>query len=263
MPYASNPLDGVRIYFEDDGGTGPPVLFTYGFMDPIPAARSLGIARALESECRLIFVDHRGHGRSDKPHDQAAYALSTRVADIVAVLDALALQRAHFAGISWGARLGFALGEYAPERLTSLVLSANQPYAWDESWPIVKAISEGIRGIQSGGMMSVLGWFEAYTGRQLLEPERSWLLENDPDAIEAAWASALREGAVSEDLTRWQIPCLIAAGEKDDMYENALRSAAEIPGASFLSLPDQDHLASVNEVDVLLAGMRRLFQNVT
>jgi pimeloyl-ACP methyl ester carboxylesterase len=51
----------------------------------------------------------------------AAYALSTRVADALAVLDALGIERVHFLGSSWGARFGFALGEHAPERMLSLV----------------------------------------------------------------------------------------------------------------------------------------------
>lgn len=78
-----------------------------------------------------MFADHHGQGASDKPRQASAYALPTRVADAVAVLDALGIERAHFPGSSWGARLGFALGEHAPERVLSLVLCDNQPYEWD------------------------------------------------------------------------------------------------------------------------------------
>ena len=56
---------------------------------------------ALGDEFRLIFADHRGHGRSGAPHEPEAYALPTRVADHVAVLDELGLDRAHVLGFSW------------------------------------------------------------------------------------------------------------------------------------------------------------------
>jgi pimeloyl-ACP methyl ester carboxylesterase len=49
----------------------------------------------MRSDYRLIYIDQRGHGRSDKPHDVTAYKMSTRVADVVAVLDALGLEKAH------------------------------------------------------------------------------------------------------------------------------------------------------------------------
>ena len=42
MPYATNPLDGVRTYFEDSGGAGSPVLFYTGFADPLEVAKSSG-----------------------------------------------------------------------------------------------------------------------------------------------------------------------------------------------------------------------------
>jgi pimeloyl-ACP methyl ester carboxylesterase len=135
MPYATNPVDGVRTYFLDSGGAGSPVLFYTGFADPLEVPRSSGLARALCGEFRLIFADHRGQGGSDKPHEASAYLLRTRVGDAVAVLDALGIERAHFLGSSWGARLGFALGEHAPERMLSLVLCGNQPYAWDLASP--------------------------------------------------------------------------------------------------------------------------------
>src|SRR5919198_4952563 len=111
MPYATNPLDGIRTYFEDAGGTAPSVLVYPGFTDPLEYARTSPLVLGLEDRFRLVFADHRGQGRSDKPHDVGSYALTTRVADALAVLDSLRIERAHFIGFSWGARLGFAIGE--------------------------------------------------------------------------------------------------------------------------------------------------------
>ncbi len=144
MPYATNPFDGVRIYFEDSGGDAPAVLFYTGFADPLQVAKGSRLGRALSTEFRLIFADHRGQGGSDKPGDAGAYALPTRVADAVGVLNALNVDRAHFLGSSWGARLGFAVGGHAPERVLSLVLSGNQPYAWNLDTPTAHAVGAAL-----------------------------------------------------------------------------------------------------------------------
>jgi pimeloyl-ACP methyl ester carboxylesterase len=67
MPYATNPVDGVRTSFEDSGGVGPPIVFYTGFADPLEVGKASGLARALSAEFRLVFADHRGQGGSDKP----------------------------------------------------------------------------------------------------------------------------------------------------------------------------------------------------
>jgi pimeloyl-ACP methyl ester carboxylesterase len=70
MAYATNERDGIRIYFEDDGGEGAPVVFHGGLLDSVADLRESALAQALpNSEFRLIYVDHRGLGNSGKPHD--------------------------------------------------------------------------------------------------------------------------------------------------------------------------------------------------
>jgi hypothetical protein len=99
MPYSRNSIDGTRVYFEDDGGGGVPVVFYGGLVDSVEAVRLSPIAQALPADqFRLVYVDHRGVGRSDKPHERAAYAMRLRVTDAVSVLDAISVQRAHFVG---------------------------------------------------------------------------------------------------------------------------------------------------------------------
>ena len=103
MPYARNALDESGVYFEDDGSDGVAVVVHGGILDSVDLVRGSHIAQALQGlpeEFRLIYVDHRGLGRSDKPHDAQAYAMPLRVADAVAVLDELGVERAHFIGNS-------------------------------------------------------------------------------------------------------------------------------------------------------------------
>jgi pimeloyl-ACP methyl ester carboxylesterase len=73
VAYARNALDAGEIYFEDDGGAATPVVLHGGFLGSVSTVRDLDLARALRDEFRLIYVDQRGFGRSDKPHDPDAY----------------------------------------------------------------------------------------------------------------------------------------------------------------------------------------------
>jgi pimeloyl-ACP methyl ester carboxylesterase len=253
VPYATNPVDSVRTYFEDARGAGPPVLFYTGFADPLEVAKSSRLAQALSGEFHLVFADHRGQGGSDKPREASAYALPTRVADALAVLNALGIERAHFLGSSWGARLGFALGEHAPERVLLLVLCGNQPYAWDFDSRTAQAVATAIAAMRKKGMNGFVETFEAALGYRFPEPARTWTLEkNDPAALEAAWRATQVEGPVSQDLRAWRLPCLICAGEADEMHDAAEEAAEEIPRARFVSLAGHSHISAFYEADDLL-----------
>jgi pimeloyl-ACP methyl ester carboxylesterase len=262
MPHATNPIDGVRTLFEDDGGAGPPVLVYPGFTDPLEYARTSPLALGLRDGFRLIFADHRGQGRSEKPHEVTSYALRTRVEDAVAILDALGIDRAHYLGFSWGARLGFAIGEHAPNRVLSLVLCGNQPYEWPTQGPMVRAVSAAVAAGRERGMEALVESWEASIGERFPEPGRTWMLENDPLALDAEFRSAFLEGPISEDLSRWSTPCLIYAGEEDELHEHAARAAAEIPGATFVSLAGHTHFSAERVTDHLLPRVLDLFRSV-
>lgn len=261
MPHVTNPIDHVRSWFEDSGGSGPPVLIYPGFTDPLEYAKASRLAQELNEHFRLIFADHRGQGRSDKPHDVASYALTTRVADATEILNILGIERAHYIGFSWGARLGFAIGEHAPERLLSLVLCGNQPYEWPVGGPMVQAVSEAVAAGKERGMLAFVETWESSIGERFPEPGRTWMLENDPLALDAEFRSAFVEGPISQDLTNWNIPCLIYAGAEDEMHDNAARAASEIPGASFLSLPGHTHFSAERVADQLLPRVLELFRS--
>jgi len=233
------------VYFEDDGGDGVPVVVLGGFLDPVELVRGSPIASALNGlpeEFRLVLVDHRGHGRSDKPHDPSAYAMPLRVADVVAVLDQLHIERAHFVGLSWGGRLTFGIGEHAPERVRSLVIVGQQPYAIDPDGPLARVVGKALEVSREQGIEALVSAFEAIVGRYP-QPIRDQYLACDAAAMRAAWSAALSEGAVSESLREWPHPCLICVAADDaDFFDQARRAAGELPRAEFISIAGTDHL---------------------
>jgi hypothetical protein len=79
----------------------------------------------------------------------------------------------------------------------------------------------------------------------------------------AAFRSAALEGAISTDFTRWRLPCLIYVGAEDEMHEGAARAAAEIPDATFLSLPGHTHFSAERVGDQLLPHVSSLFASAS
>ena len=265
MPYARNNADSSRIYFEDDGGSGTPVVFHGGFGEAIDIVRGSQLARSVPAdEFRHIYVDHRGHGRSDKPHDPEAYAMAVRAGDAVAVLDELEVERSHFIGMSWGGRLGFGIGQHAPERVLSLVIVGQQPYRWPDR-PLVRVVTEGLAAAcREESMLLLLEAFEEFWGITFPEERRQQLLANDPVALQSAWRAAMDEGPVSHDLGSWDVPCLIIIGEGDvDFLEQAHQAAKELPTAEFISMVESDHYTAHTQQpeDVVKAVLRTLHAN--
>ena len=265
MASATNARDGVRVNFEDGGGAGAPVLILGGFLDPIELVRRTPIAQALArftDEFRLIFVDHRGHGRSDKPHDADAYAMPLRVADVIAVLDELQIQQAHLLGISWGGRLCFGVGQQAPERVRSLIAIGQHPYEIDRDGPLARIVGDALETSKQRGIEALVEAFEAIAGRYQ-DDVRARYLECDAEAMRAAWEAATSEGAVADDLETWSLRCLICAAENDaDFFEDARRAASEIPDAEFVVIPGTDHLGvDTARVDPVLPAVLRALRD--
>jgi pimeloyl-ACP methyl ester carboxylesterase len=94
--------DGVRIHWME-AGEGTPVVLLHGYTSCCDAGWFVnGVAKELAREHRVIGIDARGHGRSEKPHDPAKYPGDAMPADVIAVLDHLGVGKAHFHGYSMG-----------------------------------------------------------------------------------------------------------------------------------------------------------------
>ena len=122
MPFATAP-DGTRLYFECHG-TGTPLLVLAG--QASDHREWDGVRADFAAHHRVIVLDYRGTGQSDKP---SAPSYSTRgfAQDAVAVLDQLGIERAHAYGVSMGGRVAQWLGIDHPQRLGALVLGATTP----------------------------------------------------------------------------------------------------------------------------------------
>jgi pimeloyl-ACP methyl ester carboxylesterase len=120
--------DGVELAVLDEG-EGPPVLLLHGFPDSSRLWRHQ-VAALSAAGMRAIAPDLRGFGESEKPEAVEEYAVARSVADMVAVLDALAIDRAHVVGHDFGAVVAWVLAGLFPDRVDRLVaMSVGHPAA--------------------------------------------------------------------------------------------------------------------------------------
>ncbi len=117
MPYVT--VNGISIYYEEKGA-GEPLILINGLAFPM----DLWFAQIeeLSRDFRVIALDNRGIGRSDKPDEE--YSIALMASDTVGLLKALGIEKAHIAGLSMG---GFIAQEIAltwPSMVDKLVLIA-------------------------------------------------------------------------------------------------------------------------------------------
>jgi pimeloyl-ACP methyl ester carboxylesterase len=157
---------GVELTVET-AGEGEPVLLVHGFPDSSRVWRHQ-MRPLVESGRRVIAPDLRGMGNSDRPEDVDAYRMQTLVADLVAVLDAFEVERAHVVGHDWGAGISWVLAAAVPQRVASLAaLSVGHPMA--SRPPTLEARQKA--------------WYQLY----FLFPEAEELLLRDDAAMLRAW----------------------------------------------------------------------------
>ena len=112
---------GVTLAVQS-AGQGDPVLLVHGFPDSSRVWRNQ-MRPLVESGRRVIVPDLRGMGNSDRPEGVDAYRGMAVVGDLVAVLDAFDVERAHVIGHDWGAGMSWVLAGVRPDRVCLLYTS--------------------------------------------------------------------------------------------------------------------------------------------
>ncbi|HXW34994.1 MAG TPA: alpha/beta fold hydrolase [Acidimicrobiales bacterium] len=189
---------GVNIHVEVTGDEeGRPVVLLHGFPDSGRLWRHQVPALA-EAGFQVIVPDLRGYGASDKPTDVDAYNLLLLAGDVIAVIDALGVDRAHVVGHDWGAALAWVLGSFSQDRVDHLVaLSVGNPQAFagagleqrEKSWYMLLFQFEGIaeRWLSSDDWANLRLWsrhpdadavIEVLEKNQSLTPGLCWYRAN-------------------------------------------------------------------------------------
>lgn len=231
--------DGLQLaYFDEGDPLGLPVLLIHGFASTAVVnwvhpgwLKTLG-----DAGYRVIGIDNRGHGASDRPHDADAYYPSLMAADAAALLTHLGIDRAHVMGYSMGARISAFMAMEHPHRLRSLVLGGlgiglcDGVGDWDPIADALLAPSLADVTHERGRMF-----------RAFAEQTRS-----DRFAL-AACIQTSRVLVERADIARVDLPTLIAVGTKDDIAGSGQELAALMPHATAIDIPDRDHMLAVGD----------------
>ncbi len=263
MPYANN--NGVKIYYEVEG-QGPPLVLGHALGGAgMYMWRREKYVEALRSDFQLILLDFRGHGRSDKPHEASACAVSVLASDVLAILDELGIDRAHYWGYSLGSRVGFWLATRHAERFHGFVLAGMTPGVIPESTVnIAEAIQEGLRLAMTDPEAAVTRR-EQVLRRPMTPEEKKAYQSQDAEAIIAMWTAWLDSPPMTEqDLQTISNPCLVLCGDADEggFHPGAEDSVNHMPDAKFISLPGLTHGTAFNRIDLVLPHVREFLAGV-
>jgi pimeloyl-ACP methyl ester carboxylesterase len=229
--------DGVRIAFIDEGA-GAPILLIHGFASSVrfnwidPGWVSL----LTRNGFRVIALDNRGHGESEKLYDEAAYGAPLMAEDARRLLDHLAIERADVMGYSMGARITAFLALAHPARVRSVVfggLGGNMLRPMQGTDRIAQALEAASVDDVTNAYARTFRVFADRTG-------------SDRKALAACIRSA-REPLTADMVARIACPVLVATGTEDVVGGSAEELAAAIPGAEALPIPRRDHMLAVGD----------------
>ena len=260
--------DGVRLRFEE-AGSGTPLLFVHEFAGDLRSWEPQ--LRHFSSRYRCVAYNARGYPPSDVPPDLSSYSQARAVADAVAVLDALEIERAHAIGMSMGGFATLHLGLAHPERVLSLVAAGcgygAHPDAREGFRQECQAIADAFRQEGSAAVAERYAVGPARVQLQNKNPE-AWSLFARRLAEHSAEGAALTMLGVQRErpslydlkdrLAQLRVPALILAGDEDDgCLEASLMLKRTIPSAGLALLPKTGHTCNLEEPGVFNATVER------
>lgn len=243
MPLAQ--LTGARLRYELDGRASDPVVV---FSNSLGTNHRMWKPQidAFTAHFRVLRYDTRGHGESSVT--PGPYSNDQLSRDVVALLDALHIDRADFCGLSMGGMTGMFLGAHAPERLRKIVLcNTAAKIGTAETW------NARIETVRKTGMKSVAAsvlerWLTpGYRASHPTETKTvlEMLEQANPEGYAACCAS-VRDTDERQSLGHVKVPTLVVAGTHDPSIPlaDARYLAGHITSARFAEL-DAAHLSNL------------------
>jgi pimeloyl-ACP methyl ester carboxylesterase len=237
---------GTKIHYLDKG-EGEPVILIHGFGANLDVNWS-GMSSSLAKEFRVIALDNRGHGRSDKPHDSAQYGIQM-VGDIVRLMDHLQIKKAHVVGYSMGALITAKFLTEHPDRVISSVIGGMGWLQIDPKWE--KFLSDVASSLDEGkGPLPLLRFLNSKNGVENVEEAIQGIntvlkITNDQKAL-AACARAFPQFQISKDqLAAIKTPTLVIVGDLDPFidYVDAMKGTS--PHMEIVAVQGGDHLTTI------------------
>lgn len=225
---------GTRLHYEMQGPDhGAPLVAVHGFASDYQLnwVGTRWQETLSNAGFRVIGLDCRGHGHSDKPHDPAAYSMDTMAGDVVRLLDHLDVPAAAYLGYSMGARIGLQVVLQHPRRVTRAVLGGvGSAGSIEHAEQIARALELG----EPTDDPTAQTFYRFASARPI----------NDLKAL-AACMRGLRPHATPEQLARVRVPILVVVGDRDEIAAGAPELIELVPSARLVTIPARDHMSAV------------------
>jgi pimeloyl-ACP methyl ester carboxylesterase len=210
----------VRIRYVDQG-SGQPVVLLHGFGGNLDASWvETGVLPNLATDYRVIALDYRGHGKSDKPHDPKSYGIQLSQ-DVVRLLDHLNIPRAYIVGHSMGAGITAQLLTTNPDRFLTATLSGSAGrQTWTTQDAAAAAEAEAVEFEQGIPFRSVILRTAPTdqpkpTDEQIQARSQQLLARNDRLALAAVVRSRGEQTFSAAQMATVQVPTLGLIGSAD------------------------------------------------
>ena len=251
---------GVSIRYVEAGTGETTIVLLHGFAANADLFALDGMLVALATRWRVVALDARGHGRSDKPHEPAAYGREM-TEDVVRLLDHLGVQRAHVLGYSMGGMLALDLLTRHPERVLSAVVGGcglPEPAVHGALMESVARALDAGAGFQPLVARLAAGTRVPPSPERLAVLERALLAANDPRAL-AAVARGFEQLLPAEASLRANtVPTLAVVGTLDPLMPDVLRLRRTMARLEIVLVDGTDHM-STGTAPAFLAAARRFF----
>jgi pimeloyl-ACP methyl ester carboxylesterase len=225
--------DGVRLHYELHGpDSGTPVVLVHGFASDyhLNWVGTRWQETLTSAGYRVVGLDCRGHGRSDKPHDAAAYALDLMAADVGRLMDQLHIESADYLGYSMGARIGLQVMLDLPGRVRRAVLGG---IGWAGAFHAAADIARAMRGEPTTSAVAKT-FYDFARARPA----------NDLEAL-AACILGPQPRVDPSRLASIATPVLVVVGEQDDIVGGVDRLIESIPTAELVKVAGRNHMSAV------------------
>ncbi len=240
--------DGTRLATYTWGELDAPVVVAvHGFASNAKDNWGLtGWVRELTSAgFRVLALDQRGHGRSEKPHDADAYAIRTLVTDVESVMDTYLVDDALYLGYSLGARVGWEVTRELPHRIGRAVLGGVP-----DGIPLARLDLDQVRAYIADGTPVQ----DRTTQNYIALTER--VPGNDLRALIALAQGMRASGTIDPDPADAPIrPILCATGSQDAIIEGSRTLASAAPDGRFFEIPGRNHFNAPGSRDFKEAAL--------
>lgn len=233
---------GVRISFADYPPavpeTGLPVLLIHGFASnhAVNWVNTLWVRTLTEAGRRVIAIDNRGHGQSEKLYDPAEYHTENMARDAVNLLDHLGIEKAVIMGYSMGARIAAFIARDYPQRAGVLILGGLGDRLLQPAG-LPNGIAEALEAPSLDKVRDSLPrMFRAFAEQT----------KSDLKAL-AACIRGSRQHLTEEEAARIACPVLVAVGTMDLVSGNGEILARHFPHGEFFEIPRRDHNQAVGD----------------